>query len=75
MKAFEMTYVDLNLPNKQKRKTVIIRASDEKRARANFTATMAAKYKVISVAEVLGEPVKGAVELLATAFSQRRLAA
>lgn len=75
MKAFEMTYVDVNLPNKQKRQKMIVRATDEKLARAKFATTMLPKFKVLTVAEVMGEPIKGAVELLSTSFKDRRLAA
>jgi hypothetical protein len=67
-RAFEMTYVDINLPNKQRRQRRIVRAGNSADARKAFAALNIPNAKVITVAEVEAEPRLASLDALATRF-------
>lgn len=69
--AFDITFVDLRLPNKQKRQHLVFRALTQAAARVAFHAKHSDKvYKILSVDEVLAEPSVASLASLSTHFSK-----
>lgn len=66
-RAFEFTYVDVNLPNSQKRLKVVLRSETLPNARHEFNlwnGKRDCRFKAIAVDEILPEPSKASLEAL-----------
>jgi hypothetical protein len=76
--AFDVTFVDVRLPNKQKRQHRIVRAISQPRARETFNQSVTNDglqvnfYKIISVDEVIAEPSAQSLAALVTVFNGRQ---
>jgi hypothetical protein len=73
--AFDITFVDVRLPNKQKRQHLVLRADNQKQARELFGSQKGSDFKALSVDEVLATVSPASLEMLTTRFKDHRIAA
>lgn len=71
--AFEITYVDVRLSNKQRRLKRIVRAKSQVEAKILFFASLgdqSHQFKILSTDEVLAEPSAYSLAMLKTHFKK-----
>lgn len=76
--AFDITFVDVRLPNKQKRQHLVLRADHQKHARELFLTQKGTDFKPLSVDEILPTAAPASLDMLITRFkdhSPNRIAA
>lgn len=74
IRSYQCTFVDLRLPNSQKRKTMLVKAVNKKQAEVVFNATKGADFRALAIDEVNTTLQPGALDALVTVFSARTAA-